>query len=329
MTPNAIFILGPTASGKTALALHLVDRFSLEIVSVDSALVYRGMSIGSAKPDAAILRRYPHHLVDLIDPTEAYSAAHFCADAHQAMKAIVARGNVPLLVGGTMLYARALLGGLSDLPEADAEVRADLEAQAARIGWPAMHRQLAEVDPQTAQRLSPADSQRIQRALEVHRITGTPLSALQTRATRSPEFPYRVLKVGLMPGDRAVLHQRIAARFDDMLARGIVDELRQLRSRYPLLPSMPSMRCVGYRQAWQFIDGAIDGKSLREKGIAATRQLAKRQLTWLRSMQDVETFDCLRPDLNEIVSRRCAEFLQTRSADQRDAPHLPPIRRGT
>ena len=329
MTRNAIFILGPTASGKTALALHLADRFPVEIVSIDSALVYRDMNIGTTKPNAATLRRYPHHLVDVIDPTEVYSAARFCADARQAMNAIVGRGKVPLLVGGTMLYARALLGGLSDLPAADADVRAELEALAARIGWPAMHRQLARIDPRTAQRLNPADSQRIQRALEVYQITGTPLSVLQTRATSSPEFPYRALKIGLIPGDRAMLHQNIAARFDAMIAGGIVDEVRQLRSHYPLSHDMPAMRCVGYRQAWQFIDGKIDGTSLRDKGIAATRQLAKRQMTWLRSMQDVEAFDCFRPDLNESVACRCAEFLTTRSAHESDARHQPVIRRDT
>jgi len=307
----AIFLLGPTAAGKTALALHLADRFPVEIISIDSALVYRDMNIGTAKPDAATLRKYPHHLIDLINPTETYSAARFCDDARAAMTRIVARGKVPLLAGGTMLYARALLGGLSDLPEADTEVRAGLELRAAQIGWPAMHRELARVDPQTAQRLKPADAQRIQRALEVFKITGMPLSVLQTRAGQPGNFPYRTLKIGLMPGDRAVLHQRIAQRFDAMLAEGIVDEVRQLRRCYPLSPDMPSMRCVGYRQAWEFIDGGIDEKSLRERGLAATRQLAKRQMTWLRSMQDVEIVDCVRHDLSETVSDRCAAFLKS------------------
>jgi tRNA dimethylallyltransferase len=308
--PPAIFLLGPTAAGKTALALHLADRFSVEIISVDSALVYRDMNIGTAKPDAKTLRHYPHHLVDLIDPTEAYSAARFCDDAKAAMTQIVARGNVPLLVGGTMLYAKALLEGLSALPGADADVRAELELRASRIGWPAMHQELARVDPDAARRLKPADSQRIQRALEVFQITGSPISALQTRATAPLNFPYRTLTVGLMPGDRAVLHQRIAHRFDAMLAEGIIDEVRQLRSRYVLSADMPSMRCVGYRQAWQFIDGSIDERALRETGIAATRQLAKRQMTWLRSMRDAEIVDCLRNDLPEMVSVRCAEFLK-------------------
>ncbi len=309
-SPRAILLLGPTAAGKTALALHLADRFPVEIVNVDSALVYRDMNIGTAKPGAATLRRYPHHLVDLIDPTEAYSAARFCNDAKAAMTQIVVRGNVPLLVGGTMLYAKALLGGLSDLPAANADVRAELESRALQIGWPAMHQELARVDPQTAQRLKPADSQRIQRALEVFLITGTPISALQTRATQPTNFPYRTLIIGLMPSDRAVLHQRIANRFDAMLAEGIVDEVRRLRGRYPLSADMPSMRCVGYRQAWEFIDGNIDEKSLREQGIAATRQLAKRQMTWLRSMQEVENVDCMQRNLSEIVRDHCTEFLR-------------------
>ncbi|MEO8102407.1 MAG: tRNA (adenosine(37)-N6)-dimethylallyltransferase MiaA [Betaproteobacteria bacterium] len=310
MTPKAIFILGPTASGKTALALHLANCLPVEIVSIDSALVYRDMNIGTAKPDAATLDRHPHHLVELIDPTEAYSAARFCHDAFAAMRGIVARGNVPLLVGGTMLYAKALLGGLSDLPEADIAVRAELESRAARIGWPAMHRELARVDPLTAQRLQPADSQRIQRALEVYQLTGTPLSSLQTRAAGQANFPYLALKFGLIPGDRAVLHRRIADRFDVMLAAGLVDELRRLRERFALSPEMPSMRCVGYRQAWEYIDGDIDERSLRDKGIAATRQLAKRQMTWLRSMQDMELLDCLQDNLPAIVSERCARFLR-------------------
>ena len=314
MTPKAIFILGPTASGKTALAMYLADRFPVEIISIDSALVYRGLNIGTAKPDAATLRHYPHHLIDLIDPTDAYSAARFCDDARVAMSEIAARGKVPLLAGGTMLYAKSLFEGLSDLPGADRRVRAELEARAGQIGWPAMHRELARVDPETARRLKPTDSQRIQRALEVLQITGTPISTLQTRATQPAPFPYHTVKIGLIPGNRAELHQRISRRFDAMLAQGLVDEVRSLRNRYALLPEMPSMRCVGYRQAWEFIDGAIDEKSLREKSIAATRQLAKRQLTWLRSMQDVVPFDCLRRDLFAIVGARCAEFLKNQAA---------------
>lgn len=309
MTPPAILVLGPTAAGKTALALHLADRFAFEIVSVDSALVYRNMNIGTAKPDADTLKRYPHHLIDLIDPTCAYSAARFCRDARAVMAAIGARGKVPLLVGGTMLYAKALFGGLSELPEADSVVRAELAARAAQIGWAGMHRELERVDPQTAQRLKPGDSQRIQRALEVFQLTGTPISTLQTRANEPREFAWRTLKIGLVPDDRGVLHQRIAARFEAMLAEGLVDELLQLRTHYALDADMPSMRAVGYRQAWQFLDGEIDQKTLRETGIAATRQLAKRQLTWLRSMAEVQTVECLRPDLNARVTDLCAEFL--------------------
>ncbi|MBL8524549.1 MAG: tRNA (adenosine(37)-N6)-dimethylallyltransferase MiaA [Betaproteobacteria bacterium] len=313
--PPAIFLLGPTASGKTALALELVDRFPVEIISVDSALVYRDMNVGTAKPEAATLKKYPHHLVDLIDPTEAYSAARFCRDATQAMNAILSRGKVPLLVGGTMLYAKALLEGLSELPEADAEVRAELEAQAARIGWPEMHAELAKIDAETARRLKPNDSQRIQRALEVFQLTGVPMSTLQTRAPIASAFPWRTLQIGLMPGDRGVLHQRIATRFDTMLEGGLVDEVVSLRERYRLTPDLPSMRCVGYRQAWQFIDGDIDRTALRETGIAATRQLAKRQMTWLRSMNKVETLDCLAKDLSATAMDRCNRFLKQSVAD--------------
>ena len=308
--PRAIFLLGPTASGKTALAMHLADRFPVEIISVDSALVYRDMNIGTAKPDAATLQKYPHHLINLIDPTEAYSAARFRVDALQAMAQISARGNIPLLVGGTMLYVKALLEGLSKLPEANAEIRAALAARAADIGWPAMHAALARIDPPTAARLKPADAQRIQRALEVFELTGTPISALQTRAATANDFPYRTLKIGLVAAQRAVLHQRIAARFDAMLAAGLSDEVKWLRTRYALTADMPSMRCVGYRQSWEFLNGAIDAATLLETGIAATRQLAKRQLTWLRSMPDVEFLDCLRADLPEIVASRMGEFLR-------------------
>ena len=311
--PKVIFLLGPTASGKTALAMHLADRFPVEIVSVDSAQVYRDMNIGTAKPDAKALRKYPHHLIDLIDPTEAYSAARFRTDATQAISHIHARGNTPLLVGGTMLYARALLDGLSRLPGADPDVRAALEARARQIGWSAMHAELARIDPPTAARLKPTDSQRVQRALEVFQLTGSPISALQTRATDAHDFTHASLKVGLMAGQRSVLHERIAARFDAMLAAGLIDEVTALRAAYPLTADMPSMRCVGYRQSWEFLDGDMhdrDKKALREKGIVATRQLAKRQLTWLRSMNDIELFDCLRPDLAAIVVGRVAEFLR-------------------
>ena len=304
-----IFLLGPTASGKTALALHLANHFPVDIISVDSALVYRGMNIGTAKPDAEALTRYPHRLVNVIEPTESYSAARFCKDARAAIDEIMSAGRIPLLAGGTMLYVKALLEGLSTMPPADAGVRAEIEAEAEAAGWPAMHRRLAQVDAVTARRLEPGDSQRIQRALEVFRISGTPISTLQVRDRRMTDFPFRTLRIGLLPHDRAVLHQRIAARFDAMIEQGLVDELRGLRKRYALHPDMPSMRCVGYRQAWQFIDGEIDAKTLRESGIAATRQLAKRQMTWLRSMEGMENFDCLRVDLAEAVTSRVKSFV--------------------
>ena len=299
--------MGPTASGKTALAVSLVERFPLEIISVDSALVYRGMDIGTAKPDAATLARAPHHLLDIRDPTEAYSAAAFCDDARRLMADIVARGRVPLLVGGTMLYFRALLQGLDDLPRADATLRTQLEAEAAARGWPALHAELAVVDPATAARLAPNDSQRIGRALEIFRLSGTPMSALLDQARA--DLPYRVLQLALVPSDRAVLHQRIADRFDAMLAGGLLDEVETLRRDYVLKPDLPSMRAVGYRQAWAYLDGDIDMKALREQGIAATRQLAKRQLTWLRSWPDAVELDCLAEDLEAQATARVARHL--------------------
>ena len=293
--------MGPTASGKTALAASLVERFPLEIISVDSALVYLGMDIGSAKPDAATLARAPHHLLDIRDPTDAYSAAAFCDDAQRLMADIVARGRVPLLVGGTMLYFRALLRGLDDLPRADPALRKALEAEAKARGWPALHAKLAAVDAATAARLAPNDSQRIGRALEIFRLTGTPMSALLDRA--QSELPYRVLQLALIPSDRAVLHQRIAARFDAMLAEGLVDEVEFLRRAYALSPDLPAMRAVGYRQAWAYLDGDIDMKALREQGIAATRQLAKRQLTWLRSWPDLEILPADDPEPDKFLTK--------------------------
>jgi tRNA dimethylallyltransferase len=300
--------MGPTASGKTALAVSLVERFPFEIISVDSALVYRDMAIGTAKPDAATLARAPHHLLDIRDPTETYSAAAFCDDARRLMADIAARGRVPLLVGGTMLYFRALLQGLDDLPRADAALRKELEGEAAARGWPVLHAELATVDPATAARLAPNDSQRIGRALEIFRLTGTPMSALLDRV--QSELPYRVLQLTLIPSDRAVLHQRIAARFDAMLAEGLVDEVESLRRRYALHADLPSMRAVGYRQAWAYLDGKIDLKGLREQGIAATRQLAKRQLTWLRSWPGAVELDCLADDLDAQATDLVARHLR-------------------
>ena len=305
--PPAIFLMGPTASGKTALAVSLVERFPLEIISVDSALVYRGMDIGTAKPDAATLTRAPHHLLDIRDPTDSYSAAAFCDDARRLMADIVARGKVPLLVGGTMLYFRALLQGLDDLPRADAALRKALEVEAAARGWPALHAELAAVDPATAARLAPNDSQRIGRALEIFQLTGTPMSALLDQSQST--LPYRVLQLALIPSDRAVLHQRIAARFDTMLAEGLIDEVETLRRTYVLTPDLSSMRAVGYRQAWAYLGGEIDHKVLREQGIAATRQLAKRQLTWLRSWPDAVELDCLADDLESQATAKVARHL--------------------
>ena len=305
--PPAIFLMGPTASGKTALAVRLVEAFPLEIISVDSALVYRDMNIGTAKPDAATLACAPHHLIDIRDPDETYSAAAFCEDARRLMADIVARGKVPLLVGGTMLYFRALLQGLDDLPRADPDMRKQLESEAANRGWPALHAELAQIDPATASRLAPNDSQRIGRALEIFRLSGTPMSALLDR--KHSELPYRLLQLALIPSERSVLHQRIAARFDAMLAEGLVDEVEMLRRDYTLAADMPAMRAVGYRQAWAYLDGDIDMKALREQGIAATRQLAKRQLTWLRSWPGAVELDCLADDLEARATALVARHL--------------------
>ena len=299
--PLAITLMGPTASGKTDLAVALVEHFAaihpLEIISVDSALVYRGMEIGTAKPDAATLARAPHHLIDVIDPTEAYSAGRFKQDALALMADITARGHVPLLVGGTMLYFKALKGGLDELPRADPVLRAELEARAAKEGWPALHVELARLDPETATRLKPNDSQRIQRALELCLTTGGPMSDLLGKAGPSDTLPYELLEIALVPSDRAWLHDRINRRFDLMLAEGLVEDLQKLRQRFPLHPGLPSVRCVGYRQAWQFLEGEIDAPQLAAQGKAATRQLAKRQLTWLRGWEGAVGLDCQAPDL--------------------------------
>jgi len=298
MTP-AVLLMGPTASGKSAVALELAARLPVEIVSVDSAQVYRGMDIGTAKPDGETRARVRHHLLDLIDPDQAYSAARFRIDALAAIADIRARGRVPLLVGGTMLYFKALREGLSDLPPANAAVRARLDTRAAGEGWRALHAELARLDPATAARLDPTDSQRIQRALEVYELSGRPISALQGARQKPAEAGF--LSLALIPHDRAELHRRIANRFDAMLAGGLVDELSGLRRRFRLDPSMPSMRCVGYRQAWQYIDGVGDRDELRARGAAATRQLARRQLTWLRSLQE-QTFDAYAPRVADDVT---------------------------
>jgi tRNA dimethylallyltransferase len=298
--PTAIFLMGPTASGKTNIAIELAQTLPVEIISVDSALVYRDMNIGTAKPDAATLANAPHHLLDIRDPTEAYSAAAFRHDALRLMHAITQRGKIPLLVGGTMLYFKALREGLSPLPEANPTVRAELDAEIAAHGVAYLHQRLAAVDAETAARLAPNDTQRIQRAMEIYRLSGQPMSVLLRKKSHS-ELPYRILPIALIPATRSVLHQRIATRFKHMLEQGLVGELRGLRQRYQLHPNLPSMRCVGYRQAWQFIEGEIDQAQLYEIGIAATRQLAKRQLTWLRSMPDNIELDCLVPDIAQQV----------------------------
>jgi tRNA dimethylallyltransferase len=308
--PPVIFLMGPTASGKTGAAVELVSKLPVEIISVDSALVFKDMNIGTAKPDAATLALAPHHLIDIIPPTEAYSAANFRSDAMRLMAEITARGKIPLLVGGTMLYFKSLQGGLSGLPEASQEVRAKLDREAAQIGWPAMHKKLASIDPETAARLMPNDMQRIQRALEVYEITGETMSSLFSKQT-SEVLPYKVLKIALVPSDRKVLHQRIEARFEQMLAAGFVDEVKALITKYPSLTAeSTSMRCVGYRQVLEHLRGDFDAAELCDRGIFATRQLAKRQLTWLRGMDDTVKIDCLNPELNRLVLNEIMQFIK-------------------
>ncbi len=302
--------MGPTASGKTDLAVSLYKKLPIELISVDSALVYQDMNIGTAKPSAAVLEQAPHALIDIIPPTEVYSAAHFRSDTLKLMADITARGKIPLLVGGTMLYFKALEEGLSQLPEADTEVRQKIEQEAAELGWPAMHAKLALVDPESAARLQPNDVQRIERALEVYRITGQSMTALH-QATSGDALPYRLLKIALVPSDRKVLHARIALRFDQMLADGFVNEVKALVHKYPALTSdSTSMRCVGYRQALEYLAGEYDEAELRDRGIFATRQLAKRQLTWLRSMQGLHQVDCLDPQMQENVFNTVTAFIK-------------------
>ncbi|HSI45632.1 MAG TPA: tRNA (adenosine(37)-N6)-dimethylallyltransferase MiaA [Methylophilus sp.] len=309
--PPAIFLMGPTASGKTAATIALYQEFPLEIISVDSALVYRGMDIGTAKPDAETLRQAPHHLIDLITPLEQYSAAQFAKDALSLMHEATAQGRIPLLVGGTMLYFNALQHGLSQLPEADQHVRAEIEAEAGRLGWPAMHAQLAVIDPAVAAKIQPNDAQRIERALEVYRISGQSMSALRAQSSKH-ELPFNILKIALMPSERSVLHQRIADRFKQMLEQGFIEEVKGLLAQYPQLTAeSPSMRCVGYRQTLAYLNGEIDLKTLGEQGVYATRQLAKRQLTWLRGMSDVQVLDCLSPrwldEMLQAVPTHCID----------------------
>ncbi|MBG7619273.1 tRNA (adenosine(37)-N6)-dimethylallyltransferase MiaA [Herbaspirillum sp. AP02] len=306
-SPLAVAIMGPTASGKTAAALEIARRIPSEIISVDSALVYREMDIGTAKPTPAELAEVPHHLIDIIDPAEAYSAMQFRQDALRLTQEIAARGKLPLLVGGTMLYFKVLRDGLDELPQADPILRAQLDEEAAQVGMPAMHARLAALDPVTAARLKPNDSQRIQRALEISLLTGQPMSSLLSQKPAEP-LPFTLLPLALEPSERAVLHERIALRFDLMLQGGALErEVTALRARGDLHLGLPSMRCVGYRQMWEYLDGSIDATALREKGIAATRQLAKRQLTWLRSMPERISIDCNRPDATAEVLARVRE----------------------
>ena len=294
--PSAIAVMGPTASGKTAFALALAEKYDGEIVSVDSALVYRRLDIGSAKPDAAELARAPHHMIDLREPWQPYSAADFASDARIAVNDILARGKLPILAGGTGLYFQALLQGLAAMPEADPGVRAAITARAEREGWPALHAELANVDAEAASRIHATDLQRIQRALEVWQLSGKPISQWQREGRASSSFPAKVLKLVLAPNDRAVLHQRIETRFDHMLKAGFLDEIRTLRALpelrdYPAPMDLPAIRAVGYRQAWEHLDGHYDAAEFRDRAIFATRQLAKRQLTWLRGRLDARWFD--------------------------------------
>ena len=290
------------------MALELAGRFPIEVVSVDSAQVYRGMDVGTAKPSDAERARVPHHLIDILDPTQSYSAGRFRDDALRLAREIAARGRIPVYAGGTMLYAAALFRGLADLPPAQPALRAEIEAEAAREGWPALHARLQAVDPQTASRVKPTDAQRIQRALEVHRHTGRSLSSFHSETARDA-LPFEALRISLEPSERAALHERIAVRFRAMLDAGLVEELRGLRARYALDRAMPSMRSVGYRQAWDTLAGEASAATLEARGVAATRQLAKRQLTWLRAMEGLERFDCLRADLALAVGERAARFL--------------------
>ena len=309
--PIVVALLGPTAAGKTAAALAVARAMPTEIISIDSALVYRGMDIGTAKPTLAERAVAPHHLIDILDPAHAYSAMLFRDTALQLVEQIQARGKLPLLVGGTMLYYKALRDGLDILPVADPAMRAALDAQAAQIGMPGMHALLMQIDPVTALRLPPNDSQRIQRAHEIYRLTGQPMSQLLAKAA-PVELPFSLHTIALEPSERSALHQRIVARFDAMLDPSqfnLLDEVAALRARGDLHPALPSMRCVGYRQAWEYLDGDIDRTALRDKTHAATRQLAKRQLTWLRSMPERHVIDCLADDASDQVVREIERVL--------------------
>lgn len=295
MLPSVLCLMGPTAAGKTALAIELVERGLGEIISVDSGMIYRGMDIGTAKPSLDELRRAPHRLIDIIDPAQSYSAAQFRHDALAAMAAITAAGRMPILVGGTMLYFKVLRDGLAELPMAAPELRAALLREAEVLGWPALHQRLQQVDPEAAMRITPNDSQRLQRALEVWMSTGKPLSQWHREQTPPPPLPYQMHWWAVAPESRALLHERIALRFQSMLSAGLLDEVAALRARGDLHLGLPSMRSVGYRQVWEHLDGQYDRAALADRGVFATRQLAKRQLTWLRSFAGLQWLDPLQP----------------------------------
>lgn len=303
--PPAIFLMGPTAAGKTDLALELARLLPCDLISVDSAMVYRGMDIGTAKPERTVLEAFPHGLIDIRDPAESYSAAEFCADARALMAQSVEKGRIPLLVGGTMLYYKALLDGLADMPSADPFVRAELEARAAVEGWEALHRELAAVDPESAARIHPNDPQRLTRALEVYRVSGQTMTEHRRRqmqgnpdtgTSTGGQLPYTVVQLAIAPAQRQVLHERIARRFQAMLEQGFIEEVEVLRSRSDLHAGLPSIRAVGYRQVWAYLDGELSRDEMIERGIIATRQLAKRQFTWLRSWNDLQWLDSLACD---------------------------------
>ena len=294
--------MGPTASGKTDLAVDLVKQYPCDLISVDSALIYRGMDIGTAKPDAETLQRAPHRLISFLDPAESYSAADFRRDALHEMKAITETGRIPVLVGGTMLYFRALQYGLSELPNADPAIREALTKQAKQEGWAALHKRLQKVDPVSAEKIHPNDPQRLQRALEVHELTGISMSEHHKRATEN-ELPYNVLKIALIPSDREWLKQRAALRFELMMEAGFLEEVTALYERGDLHEQLPSIRSIGYRQAWAFLNRQIDYEEMKEKAIIATRQLAKRQLTWLRSEKNIIEHDCIDNNFSAIFSR--------------------------
>lgn len=307
MLKQVFCLMGPTASGKTNLACALFERLPIELVSVDSALIYREMNIGTAKPSAEELQRAPHHLINIKDPIESYSAAQFCNDALALCEEIFKRGKLPLLVGGTMMYFNALQQGLSVLPEANEDIRSSIEQEAHQQGWSHMHQKLRAIDPEAAERIHAHDAQRIQRALEVYYLTGVSLSAFQREHKKVPD--YQFVNIALFPQQRAWLHERIALRFDEMLALGFIDEVRDLRTNWKLEQSMPAMRCVGYRQVFDYLDGAYSAELLREKGIAATRQLAKRQLTWLRNWEGALYYDPQNASFHDEIIAKITEIL--------------------